>query len=152
QFPTAELWVLGDGYLRRKLEQRHIDGVTFHGYISAEEKFDLLKQAHVILCPSVREGWGTSVIEANAIGTPAIGYAVPGLKDSIVDGVTGVLVEPGNIDAMAQATSRILTDSEVAKKLATSALNWSRRFNWDDSAKVFHSFLQSTLKPEEESG
>ena len=152
QFPTAELWVLGDGYLRRKLERRHIDGVTFYGYVSAEEKFDLLKQAHVILCPSVREGWGTSVIEANAMGTPAIGYAVPGLKDSIVDGVTGVLVEPGNIDAMAQATSRILTDSEVAKKLATSALNWSRRFNWDDSAKAFHSFLQSTLNPEAKSG
>jgi len=64
----------------------------------------------------------------------------------------GLLVEPGSVDAMAQATSHILTDSEVAQKLAASALNWSRRFNWDDSAKAFHSFLQSTLNPEAKSG
>jgi glycosyltransferase involved in cell wall biosynthesis len=90
-FREAELWILGDGYLRTKLESKGIDGVRFFGRVSDREKFAALRKAHILLVPSVREGWGVSVIEANAMGTPAVGYDVPGLRDSIVDGVTGFL-------------------------------------------------------------
>jgi glycosyltransferase involved in cell wall biosynthesis len=144
-FPDAELWILGDGYLRAKLERNIGDGVKFFGRVNEEEKFNLLKRAHVLLAPSSREGWGISVIEANAMGTPAVGYAVHGLRDSIVHEKTGLLVAPQNPKALAEAAKLILCDSPTAEKFSMNALQWSRRFNWDRSAEEFYGFLESTL-------
>jgi glycosyltransferase involved in cell wall biosynthesis len=143
--PDAELWILGEGYLRPRLERIAGDGVKFFGRVQDEEKFDLLKRAHVLLAPSVREGWGISVIEANAMGTPAIGYAVPGLRDSIVHEKTGLLVSPQNPRALAEAVKRILSDDRTVEKFSMNALQWSRGFRWDRSAEEFHGFLESTV-------
>ncbi len=144
-FPDAELWILGDGYLRPKLERNVGDGVKFFGRVNEEEKFELLKRSDVLLAPSAREGWGISVIEANAMGTPAVGYAVPGLRDSIVHEKTGLLVSPKNPKALADAANRILSDNPIAEKFSINALEWSRTFSWDRSAEEFYGFLESTL-------
>src|SRR3712207_6222469 len=93
EIQDAKMWIIGDGYLRKKLESFNITDVTFYGHISNEKKYDLLSRAHVILVPAVREGWGLIVTEANAMGTPAIGYDVPGLRDSILHGETGITVD-----------------------------------------------------------
>ena len=146
RFPEAELWVLGDGYLRSRLQREGADGVRFFGHVSGEEKFELLRQAHIMLSPSVREGWGVSVIEANAMATPAIGYAVPGLRDSIIDGTTGFLVQPNNPSGLAKAACQILEDTNLRRKLSIGALDWSRHFNWDNSAAEFNSLIQSIPK------
>ena len=146
RFPDAELWVLGDGYLRPRLQKQNADGVRFFGHVSGEEKFELLRQAHVMLSPSVREGWGVSVIEANAMATPAIGYAVPGLRDSIVDGTTGVLVQPNNPSGLAKAACQVLDDADLRQKLSLGALDWARHFSWDSSATEFNSLLLSISK------
>jgi glycosyltransferase involved in cell wall biosynthesis len=145
-FPDAELWVLGDGYLRNKLELRaNGGGIRFFGRVNEREKFDLLKRAHVLLAPSVREGWGISVIEANAMGTPAVGYDVPGLRDSIVDGVTGFLADRLSPESLAKATREILSDSMKAETLSRSALEWSKKFSWDGAAAEFQGILESTI-------
>jgi len=143
RFPDAKLWVIGDGYLRPRLEKQCADGVRFFGHVSGEEKFELLRQAHIMLSPSVREGWGVSVIEANSMATPAIGYAVPGLKDSIIDGTTGCLVQPNNPSGLAKAACQVLDDADLRRKLSIGALDWSRHFNWDNSAAEFNSLTQS---------
>jgi glycosyltransferase involved in cell wall biosynthesis len=143
--PDAELWILGDGYLRRKLEESGVDGVRFFGRVSDAEKFNLMKRAHVLLVPSVREGWGISVIEANAMGTPAVAYGVHGLKDSVVHGVTGLLVSPLNSQALAKAAEQILRDPSLRKKLSVNALDWSRKFCWEEAAKQFNAFLESLV-------
>jgi glycosyltransferase involved in cell wall biosynthesis len=140
-FPDAELWVIGDGYMRRKLEKDSSVGVRFFGRVNEEEKFDLLKRAHVLLVPSVREGWGISIIEANSVGTPAVGYAVPGLVDSIVDGVTGILVPPRKVEALADAARRVLIDSYSARTFSEKAIDWSKKFSWDDAAEKFYDVL-----------
>ncbi len=145
-FPDAQLWVLGDGYMRRRLQREAPDGVRFFGHVEDEDKFELLRKAHLLLAPSVREGWGISVVEANAMGTPAVGYHIPGLRDSIVDGVTGVLVQPLNPEALANAAGRILSDPLTLKRLSTNSLEWSRRFNWDKTAGETDAFLQSRLE------
>ncbi len=142
--PDAELWILGDGYLRARLEGDLVDGVTFFGRVEDDEKFDLLKKARVLLAPSIREGWAISVTEANAMGTPAIGYAVPGLRDSIIHGVTGLLVQPLNYQALAEAAKHLLSDSSTAEKLSKNALSWSRKFSWNESAREFETLLRST--------
>ena len=144
-FPNAELWIIGDGYLRPTLEKSRIEGVKFFGKISEQAKFDLLRRAHILLMPSVREGWGISVIEANAVGTPAVGYAVPGLQDSIVDGLTGRLVRPLDYAALADAAEQTLLDTLADKNLSNNALEWSRKFSWDASAREFLAFLESVM-------
>jgi glycosyltransferase involved in cell wall biosynthesis len=142
KFPEAELWVVGDGYLRHELERNAPEGVRFFGRINDEDKFDLLQRAHVLMMPSVREGWGISVLEANAAGTPAVGYDVPGLRDSIVDGITGLLVPASDIKALSEAAVTLLSDRSTWQTMSTNALEWSRKFSWDDAAEGFQSFLK----------
>ncbi len=142
-FSNAELWIIGDGYLREKLEANVDEGVRFLGRVDEEKKFDLMGRAHVLLAPSVREGWGISIIEANAMGTVAVGYAVPGLRDSILDGFTGLLAPHSDPRSLAKATMTILNDSSMAETLSRNALDWSRKFSWDEAAKKFHEILAS---------
>jgi glycosyltransferase involved in cell wall biosynthesis len=144
-YPNAELWMVGDGYLRSRLQAESPNGVRFFGRVDNKEKFDLLARAHVLLVPSVREGWGISVIEANSVGTPAVGYAVPGLRDSIVDGTTGYTVEPLNRNALARATLSLLADPSAWANLSNNAIAWSRQFSWDDASNKFLSALQVSI-------
>jgi glycosyltransferase involved in cell wall biosynthesis len=144
-FPNAELWILGDGYLRSKLESKQPNGVRFFGRVSDREKFAMLRKAHLLLVTSVREGWGVSVIEANAMGTPAVGYSVPGLRDSIVDGVTGRLVTAFNYGAMAEAVISFLNDPERMNRTSIECLQWAKKFSWDAAADSFHKVLESSI-------
>ncbi len=91
--PTAQFWIIGDGPLRAPLEKRAPASVTFLGRIAGDELIVRLARAHVLVSTSIREGWGLNVSEAAACGTPAIGYSVPGLVDSIAAS-GGALVDP----------------------------------------------------------
>ena len=143
-FPNAELWILGDGYMKARLEKNLIHGAKLFGRVSDVRKFELLKRAHVLLMPSVREGWGVSVIEANAMGTPAVGYDVPGLRDSINPGITGFLGRC-TPQALAEGALSLLRDPSLFSRLSANAIEWSKRFDWNESARDFQTFLESVL-------
>lgn len=133
EIPEVQLWMVGDGPMREGLERKNkLQEVTFFGRVSEKEKLDFMKRAHLLLVPGVREGWGRVVIEANAMGTPAIGYDVPGLRDSIRNEVTGLLCK-SNPTVMARLALRFLRDSATYEKLAVQALEWSRQFPWDSA-------------------
>jgi glycosyltransferase involved in cell wall biosynthesis len=132
----AKLWMVGDGKMRKKLEENKPDDVTFFGCVNGNKKHELMSRAHAILVPGVREGWGLVVTEANAMGTPAIGYNVPGLRDSIRDGKTGLLCEP-KPEAMAKKAIELLSDNALRKRLSGNALEWAGEFGWDRSAEEF---------------
>ncbi len=134
RLPDARLWVVGEGYMRKKLEKRAAAGVTFYGKVSEADKLALLQQAHLLLFPSVREGWGLGVTEANVFGVPAIGYDVPGLRDSIRDGVTGILVPPNDPRAMGEAAADLLAETTRLHKMAEAARAWSASLSWDAAA------------------
>jgi glycosyltransferase involved in cell wall biosynthesis len=91
--PTASLWLVGDGPLLGRLRSAAPPGATLLGRLEREQLQDRLARAHVLVATSIREGWGLNVSEAAACGTPAIGYRVPGLVDS-VPASGGALVEP----------------------------------------------------------
>jgi glycosyltransferase involved in cell wall biosynthesis len=101
RFPSARLWMIGDGPLLAGLRKVGPPGVAFLGRVGRDEVLDRLARAHVLVAPSVREGWGLNVSEAAACGTPSIAYAVPGLVDS-VEASGGALVDPSP-DALGQA-------------------------------------------------
>lgn len=141
--PEAEMHMVGDGYLLDDLRSRADGSVTFHGYVDTEEKLDLMKRSHTLLVPSVREGWGLVVTEANAMGTPAVGYDVPGLRDSIVDGETGVVCEP-RPDAMARRADELVSND--LQSYAQTALEDARQYSWDNTADQFEAALSEVVE------
>src|SRR5918995_2791690 len=145
EIPDAKMWIIGDGYFRKKLESFKIKDVTFCGYISNEKKYELLSRAHIILVPGVREGWGQIVTEANAMGTPVIGYDIPGLRDSIRHGETGITIMEKTPAAMAQQAISLLRDCDRLSKYSRSALEFSRQFSWDKSVNLFEQVLNSQI-------
>jgi glycosyltransferase involved in cell wall biosynthesis len=146
KFPDAELWVIGDGPFREDLERMAGDGVKFLGGLSNEERRRLLARAWVLVNPSVREGFGLNVLEANALGTPCVAYDVAGLRDSIIDRRTGLLVkEKGDVEKLAEAIIRVLGDGTLRMDLSANALEYSKNFNWDKTAQEFEKILKETV-------
>jgi glycosyltransferase involved in cell wall biosynthesis len=139
----AKMWVIGDGYMRKKLESFENKDVKFYGYISNEKKYELLSRAHIILVPAVREGWGLVVTEANAMGTPAIGYDVPGLRDSIRNGETGITIIQRTPAAIAEQAISLLRDSDRLSKYSKNALDFSKQFSWDKTTDLFENVLNN---------
>jgi glycosyltransferase involved in cell wall biosynthesis len=120
--------------------------VTFFGHISNEKKYELLSRAHLILVPAVREGWGLVVTEANAMGTPAIGYDVHGLRDSIRDGETGITIKEKSPEAMAKEAISLLRDSARLSKYSRIALEFSKQFSWDEAVNSFQKVLNNKME------
>lgn len=145
KMPNAQLWIVGDGYLRKKLERKSCKEVTFFGKVSDDFKFELMKKAHLIIVPSVREGWGLVVTEANACGTPAVAYDVSGLKDSVKNMETGILVPFNDISELANSAMRLLTDEKLRLSINANALHWSRRFCWDKTAQEVDNIIRLAL-------
>jgi glycosyltransferase involved in cell wall biosynthesis len=154
ELPAARLSVLGAGPYRPALEARArrlgiADRVEFTGFIPAEEKVGRLRAAWVSALSSPKEGWGLTVVESNACGTPVIASRSPGLVDSVRDGETGLLVPHGDVAALTAALRRVLTDASLRERLAAEGLRWSRRFSWDRAAEEAWQMARSVVERRE---
>ena len=119
------LVVAGDGPLRGR-----IPGAR--GFVPRDELEELLAGAAVVACPSRREGFGVTCLEAMAHGKPVVASAVGGLLDLVVDGETGLLVPPRDPAALRRALERLLSDPELRRRLGAAARERAReRFSWD---------------------
>lgn len=145
RFPGAELWVVGDGYFRKGLERMAVDGVRFFCGLSDVERRGLVSRAWVLVHPSVREGFGLNVVEAAGFGVPTVAYDVAGLRDSVRDGVTGLLVKDGNVEGLGEALVRVLEDEELRLRLSQNALEYAKGFSWDESAEEFLKVLKHVV-------
>jgi len=142
----AKLWVIGEGPMLNDLRTMYkSQDITFYGHTSEEQKYALLRRAHILLVPSIREGWGLVVTEANAMGTPAIAYDVHGLKDSVVDGETGILIKDRSEESLAHAAITLLSDKDLLRKYSENALAFSKRFTWDNSAEEFERIIEGLI-------
>jgi glycosyltransferase involved in cell wall biosynthesis len=97
----------------------------------------------------VKEGWGITVIEANAVGTPVVATDAPGLRDAVRDGETGLLVADGPADAfalrLAERVAVLLDDPALCARLSAGALAWSKRFSWQATAQATADAVRSAL-------
>lgn len=148
--PDAKLLVAGSGPYKQELAKMALDlgistNVEFLGRVSEGSKFKLYGETRVAISPSHREGFGISVIEANSVGTPVVGWDVPGSRDSIVDGATGLLAPFPDDTAFADRIFMLLTDDRTWLNFSDSALKWARDHSWDKSAKDFENVMESTL-------
>lgn len=119
------LLILGGGPLEKKLKQQsRILGievcVKFCGFVNNIR--DYLVVTDVFVCPSFQEGFPNSVLESMAYGLPVIGTKIGGVVDVIKDGENGLLVDAGDIDQLANAMKKLLSDGEYALTLGENAL------------------------------
>lgn len=117
------------------------DAVEFRGYVTKEEKLELFRRAWIHVLTSPKEGWGITNLEAAACGTPTVASDSPGLRDSVVDGETGLLVRHGDVSALVAAIRRLVEDGELRERLGANASEFAQRFTWDGAATATERFL-----------
>lgn len=146
KLPHARLMIVGTGdYLESLKSLAQSLGlkasVEFPGFVPLENKIERMRKVHVGVLPSIREGWGLTNIEFNAVGTTVIAADSPGLRDSVKDGITGLLYPYGNIESLAAKLLMILTDEKHRLKLEQEAMKWAKTFDWDIAANNFEKLL-----------
>lgn len=147
-----QFWIVGKSdqkylqQLKKEVDKLGLENkVKFWGYVSEKEKYRLLAKAHLMVNPSIREGWGLVVIEAASVGTPTVGYDVPGLRDSIQDNKTGILSNSNPYDC-SEAIISLISDRDKYNKIRNNCLKWGKEFSWDKSCKGSLGLIEKLVK------
>jgi glycosyltransferase involved in cell wall biosynthesis len=138
--PNIAIEVVGSGDDEPRLRQRAIElgvasQVRFAGYVPTARKVEILRRSWAVVCPSLKEGWGLTNIEANACGTPVVCADVPGLRDSARDGESALLYPYGDIAALAERLKRLISDKDLRERLALGGIQWAENFHWETAAR-----------------
>lgn len=120
----VRLKIAGDGPERPRLEALYGDTAEFVGRVTDAELEDLYARARAAVMPNVEE-FGIAGVEAQAAGRPVIGVAAGGARETVVDGVTGVLVPPGDVDELAEAMRSVDFDRFSSEQIRDNALRFS---------------------------
>jgi glycosyltransferase involved in cell wall biosynthesis len=148
--PGLRLSIVGEGWwdaeLRARADELGVtDLVDFTGHVDEQTKHEELARAWVHLCPSVKEGWGLVVTEAGSHRVPTVGYrSAGGLRESVVDGLTGVLVD--DLDEMTEAVDRLLDDENRRLAMGEAAARHASAFNWPASIRNFAAVLDRAVR------
>ncbi|HEX7095439.1 MAG TPA: glycosyltransferase family 4 protein [Acidimicrobiales bacterium] len=135
--PDIELVIVGDGYERDALREliTELDAgswVRLAGRVDDDELVDLYRRAWLVASASISEGWGMTLTEAAACGTPAVATRIAGHEDAVVDGTTGLLVPVGG--DLAGAILRVVNDDALRSRLSANAREHAARFTWEATA------------------
>ena len=149
--PEVKLFVVGDGPLLKKLpawlKTHGLEGkVELTGFVSASRKYELLSSSLALLQTSYKEGWGLTVMEAAQLCKTTIASDVPGLRDSVRDGETGILFPSGNAAACASAMEKVYGDAELRMNLGRNAKRYAESFSWEKSARETLELLERTIE------
>lgn len=145
----AHLLVIGldEAGIQPQMEQileNLLERVHFAGFSSHPEKY--MAAADVLCLPSYREGFGCVIIEAAAVGIPAIGSRIYGIEDAIMDGVTGLLFEAKDTDALRGHMTTLIADNELRERLGKSARERVLdQFSSEDLASAWLDYYQARL-------
>lgn len=143
KIPALRLRILGEGYERDTLEQliAQLDArswVELPGRVGDDELVDAYRQAWLVASTSLREGWGMTITEAAACGTPAVATRITGHADAVVDGRTGLLVDDMEV---ATALVELLDDGPRRTAMASAALRRASGLTWGRTAHELLSIL-----------
>jgi glycosyltransferase involved in cell wall biosynthesis len=134
------LVVVGDGPLRRLFPQAV-------GFVPPHALGSYYERAAVVVVPSRREGYGMAAREAMAYGRPVVATAVGGLVDAVDDGVTGILVPPGDVEALRAAVTRVLDDGRLRRRLGRAARRAVGELRWSSHAEALQSVYAGLTGP-----
>jgi glycosyltransferase involved in cell wall biosynthesis len=154
EIPDATLTIVGNGdpVYQNELKQLSIklkltENIVFRElgmHDSLQQKVKIMQEAWVLCFPSSREGFGLVVVEANACGTPTIATNVPGLRETVRNNDTGILVNR-DVDSLAKSIKLVLKDNELREKLSKRAFEWSMQFDWDKTAEKMLQVLETLV-------
>ena len=137
----VELLVGGQGDYLQEIKsyakKKRLENVSFLGYIKENKKQELMQKAWIFVNPSSKEGWGIVNIEANYFSTPVIGSDVGGIRDSVVDGETGLLFKQENHIELAKKIELLLKDKLLREKMGERGRKWANSFSWETSADKY---------------
>lgn len=145
--------IAGSGDDRPRLERLAADlglgdAVRFLGFVDEATKLSLLRGAVANVFPSPKEGWGITVMEAAACGTPSVASDSPGLRDSVRDGHTGLLVPHGDPAALAHVLVRLAGDRELVDRLGAAARDHALAHSWQHAADLVEAHLRDLAQGE----
>jgi len=151
--PTARLAILGDGPLRGKLEHmvndlRLTQTVTLAGAVSNEVKALYYKAADVFVLPSTTSGesFGFVLLEAAAAGLPIVVSSLETFRAFIRDGYNGLVAKLGDIDALAEAINRLLSDTALRQEMGEHAKASVRDYSWENTATKIEKIYEMALR------
>ena len=136
--PALQAVIIGEGYERPALEALRkelgaTDWISLPGRVDDAELVSWYRRAWVVASSSQREGWGMTLTEAAACGTPAVATAIAGHSDAVLDGESGFLVD--DLEDLSEAIGRVLGDEVLRSRLSKGALARARWFTWDATAR-----------------
>lgn len=117
--------------------------VHFLGRISDEELKSLYQESSICILGTEKEGWGIVAMEAQSYGCPIVGFDVPGIRDSVINGVTGILVKYGDEVEMTKALNLLSIDDQTLRRMAENAINRAKGFSWEE---CYGDFMQKVSK------
>lgn len=143
KIPQVQFIIAGEGEKKKDLmalakKLNLEDKIRFLGKVTEEEKVRLYQRAWVFINPSLIEGWGITTIEANACGVPVIASDVAGLRDSVRNPHTGLLLSYGKSHLFAEKICQLISDKKLRLKISQNAIAWAQEFSWEKSAKLFY--------------
>jgi len=142
RFPSARLLMVGSGALETGLKEmaRNMglnNNIVFKGEIPYSEVPLILEQVDIFVMPSVREAFGVVAIEAEAMEIPVVATKVGGISEAVVDGETGILVEPRNPQQLAEAIITLIEDLELRFEMGRRGREFVlANYRWEDNAKM----------------
>jgi phosphatidylinositol alpha-mannosyltransferase len=158
-YPRARLIVVG-AYRKKEIaphlqyaRERHLTGVKFVGHVSDEELPRYYRSCHVYCAPSTGfESFGIVLLEAMAAGKPTVASNIPGYRDLLEDGKEGLLTEPKNERALADALVRVLKDPEMQRTMGANGRVKARRYAWSAVASQVLDYYQELLEEKKRRG
>jgi glycosyltransferase involved in cell wall biosynthesis len=134
KIPDAVFVVVGDGPEAGRLRQlaKGLPNVKFVGHVEHSKALEYIAGSDVFALPSIAEGLSTALLEAMSLKTPVVATSVGGNIELVENGVTGLLVEPGDDESFAEAVRKLLDDRETAEKLSENAYKTVKaKYSWD---------------------
>jgi glycosyltransferase involved in cell wall biosynthesis len=152
EFKDARLWIVGDGekkYVEELKETMRSFSIStkvkFFGRVNDNKKLELMRKAHLLLHASIKEGWGLVVIESASQGTPSVVYNVAGLKDSVKNNKTGVVLEENNAKDMAKQAISLIKDKRKYLSFQKNGISWVKSLTWEKATKESLNLLEKTI-------
>lgn len=152
EIKDARLWIVGDGeekYVEELKETMRSFAIStkvkFFGRVDNNKKLELMRKAHLLLHASIKEGWGLVVIEAASQGTPAVVYNVSGLKDSVKNNKTGIILEENSAQEMAKEAVKLIGSKKRYLDFQTNGISWAKSLTWEKATKESLNLLKKTI-------
>ena len=150
EIPGVKLWIAGSGsdqyrkYLFDLCRTLNLTKtVIFFHFVPHTEKVKMLTRAHLLLSPSIREGWGLTVHEAGARMTPTIAYKSPGLQDVVRPGINGFITVRNTPESLAQIIRRVYRDPKLYRKLQEGAKKERNRYTWGQTCREWDNLINN---------